>query len=281
MPDHLPVAGCRVFARRCQGAAAVRSFRRFGPRKLRNRLEIAQAQAAEVRKVQPANARDVAERVAAHVAIGRRIGHFAYANAVENNPDCAIKHRIPLYRAIGAKLIADPMQTRRNFIGNVATGLRQPGYRKCVGSERADTHRRDWRWRTRDATGARGRRLPGYGTRRLRRHLHAPPRRREKLARRRAVHMPIFARCSTTSRLTLSLLPRRTICMPTASSPHLMPGSTSIRKRPWRSRWRTLSSCARRMSAPGKRAVQIGHQRAHRDRWRTRGIIWPAAALAK
>ena len=44
---------------------------------------------ARLGSVQPAQARDVAQRVAARVAKLRGIGHLADADAVEDNPDYA------------------------------------------------------------------------------------------------------------------------------------------------------------------------------------------------
>ena len=54
--------------------------------------DIREPQAAQIRQVQLALSRDVAERVAARVAILRGIGHLADADAIENDPDHAIEH---------------------------------------------------------------------------------------------------------------------------------------------------------------------------------------------
>ncbi len=58
---------------------------------VRERLDVAQSKTSHVRKVQRPLPRDVAQRVAAHVAIGGRVRHFADADAVEHDPDHAVE----------------------------------------------------------------------------------------------------------------------------------------------------------------------------------------------
>ena len=53
------------------------------------RLDIRQTQPAQIRQMQRTLARDIAQRVAALVAIGRRIRHLADADAIEHDPDDA------------------------------------------------------------------------------------------------------------------------------------------------------------------------------------------------
>ena len=89
--DHLPVAGGGVLAGRGERALAVGAGGGGGGGDAGERLDVAEAQARQVRQLDAADARDVAQRVAARVAILRGIGHFADADAVENDPDDAGK----------------------------------------------------------------------------------------------------------------------------------------------------------------------------------------------
>ena len=64
------------------------------------------------------------------------------------------------------------MQTRRNFIGNVATGLACTLRDwSCSGGQRTRPHRHHRRGRSRHSAGPRGQGLPGNRALRLRRHL--------------------------------------------------------------------------------------------------------------
>lgn len=82
--------GC-VFTGRPKGAASECGFRILGWRQLRNRLQIAEAEAAQVGKVQGSATSNVAEGVGTDVAIVGGIGHFADANAIENDPNDSIE----------------------------------------------------------------------------------------------------------------------------------------------------------------------------------------------
>ena len=93
---HLPMSGGGVFARRRQRAS---SESRGGPvdgPDVRQRLQIAQAELREIRQVQLAGASDIAQRVAARVAIRRRIRHLADADAVQHDPDDATETELSL-----------------------------------------------------------------------------------------------------------------------------------------------------------------------------------------
>ncbi len=57
------------------------------------RLDIREAEAHEIRQLQRARARDVAQRVAAHVAVIGGIGQLADAHAIEHDPDHPVKMR--------------------------------------------------------------------------------------------------------------------------------------------------------------------------------------------
>ena len=91
---HFPMAGGGVLAGRGQGAAAERSGRLGGGRQSGQRFDVAEAQAAQVGQAQRALARDVAERVAAGIAVRGGVGHLADADAVKHDPDYPLKHRI-------------------------------------------------------------------------------------------------------------------------------------------------------------------------------------------
>jgi hypothetical protein len=76
-----------VFARRDgnslpEGTDGVR-----GRREVREGLDIGEAEANEIRQMQRAQASDVAERVAANVAVIGGVGKSADANAIEDDPD--------------------------------------------------------------------------------------------------------------------------------------------------------------------------------------------------
>ena len=58
---------------------------------IRQRLDVAEAERAQVRQAQRPLPRDVAERVAAGVAVLGGIGHLADADAIEHDPDDAIE----------------------------------------------------------------------------------------------------------------------------------------------------------------------------------------------
>ena len=77
-----------------QRAAAERSGRLGGGRQSFERLDVAESQAAQIRQAQRAAARDVAERVAAGIAVCRGVRHLADAHAVEHDPDHAAEHKL-------------------------------------------------------------------------------------------------------------------------------------------------------------------------------------------
>ena len=58
------------------------------------RLDVREAQAHEIRKVQRARTGDVPQRVASHVAVVGGVGQFADADAIEHDPDDAVKARL-------------------------------------------------------------------------------------------------------------------------------------------------------------------------------------------
>ncbi len=76
-----------VLAGRGQRALAEAAHGLRGRLQARDRLDVREAQPAQVWKVQRPLLRDVAERVAALVAVGRRVRHLAYAHAIEHDPD--------------------------------------------------------------------------------------------------------------------------------------------------------------------------------------------------
>ena len=54
--------------------------------------DVAQTEAAQIRQMEPAKARDVSDGVAAGVAVAASIGHFSDADAVEHDPNHAPEH---------------------------------------------------------------------------------------------------------------------------------------------------------------------------------------------
>ncbi len=91
--DHLPVAGGGVFP---GGRQRTFSKSRRGPvhgPHMRERLQIPQSKLGEIRQVQSAGASDIAQRVAARIAISSGVRHFAGAHAVEHDPNDAAEWR--------------------------------------------------------------------------------------------------------------------------------------------------------------------------------------------
>ena len=167
------------------------------------------------------------------------------------------------------------MQSRRMFIGKVATGL--------AGTLAAS-----------NVLGANDRIRIGIigagdrGTEILRQALAcrtpnawarptSTPTASKRSSRSRPTPRPISitATCWTIKASTPSSSPRRSTCIPSASSPRSTPASTSTRKRPWRSLWITPSACAPLTSAPSGRTVQIGHQ------WTSLGQFTDAVSFLK
>ncbi len=92
--DHLPMSGGGVLARRGERTF---SESRGGPidgSDMRQRFQIAQSKLREIRQVQRTGASDMAQRVAAGIAVGRGVGHLADADAVEHDPDDTAEHGV-------------------------------------------------------------------------------------------------------------------------------------------------------------------------------------------
>src|SRR5262249_2414777 len=87
--DHFPMAGCGVFAGGRQRGFAVGCEGRWGWLESGERLDVRQAQAAQMGQLQSTAAGDVAQCVAAFIAVSFRVGHFADAYTVEDDPDDA------------------------------------------------------------------------------------------------------------------------------------------------------------------------------------------------
>ena len=60
-------------------------------REMRERLDVGEAEADEIGQLQRARACNVAEGVAAYIAVNRSVGQFASADAIQHNPDDALK----------------------------------------------------------------------------------------------------------------------------------------------------------------------------------------------
>ena len=88
---HLPVAGGCVFARCGERAFAERAGRRSDGRDAWQRLDITEAEAPKIGQVQRPAARDIAQSVAADVAVGGGIRHGPDADTIEDNPDDPIE----------------------------------------------------------------------------------------------------------------------------------------------------------------------------------------------
>ena len=90
---HLPMTGGRILAGGREGAAAVGGAGAFGRRDTGKRPDVAQPQPGQVGQLQAPQTRDVAERVAARVAVLGGIGHLADSYTIEYDPDDPSKHK--------------------------------------------------------------------------------------------------------------------------------------------------------------------------------------------
>ncbi len=93
-PRHLPMPRSRVLAGRRQRALPERPRRRSRRLQSRERPDIRQPQPAQIRQLQMPLPRDISQRVAALVAVSRRIRHFADARR------CPIQSRSPVRKPI-------------------------------------------------------------------------------------------------------------------------------------------------------------------------------------
>src|SRR5205823_165084 len=89
---HLPMSGGCVLAGRGQRAAAVGAAGHSGGRDAGERFDIAESELREVGQLKAAYARDVAQGVAARVAVLRSIRHLTDSHAIEDDPDYAPEH---------------------------------------------------------------------------------------------------------------------------------------------------------------------------------------------
>jgi hypothetical protein len=119
---HLPMPGCRIFTRRCKRAPSVRASRVIRLRELRHRLEVRETEPAKIRRVESALPHDVAERVAARISVSRRVGHLAYTNTVQHNPDDAFEHDAQCYQACPGRLRNTTLKTTLNTTLKSMTG---------------------------------------------------------------------------------------------------------------------------------------------------------------
>ena len=88
-PHQLPVPGHRVLARRRFGHPSERRARRRLGLNAVDKRQSSQSETAESREAKWNLPRDVAERVAALVAVGGRVGQLADADAIEHDEDDA------------------------------------------------------------------------------------------------------------------------------------------------------------------------------------------------
>jgi hypothetical protein len=70
-----------------------------------HRLQIAQAHSAEVGRRQTAPPDNIAQRIAAGIAISGSVGHFAHPNAVEHDPNYAREHKFESNRKANWRLL--------------------------------------------------------------------------------------------------------------------------------------------------------------------------------
>src|SRR5580704_14308036 len=86
-PSHFPVAGGGVFSRRVSGRFAETSRRFLRRVEMREPPDIRKPEPHQIRQLQWPRARDVAERVASHVAVVRSVRQFADPHAIQHDPD--------------------------------------------------------------------------------------------------------------------------------------------------------------------------------------------------
>src|SRR5262249_32861202 len=56
-------------------------------------FDIAEPVTRKIRQLQPADARDVPQRIRAEIAVLRRVRHFPNTDAIEHDPDYAVEHK--------------------------------------------------------------------------------------------------------------------------------------------------------------------------------------------
>ena len=90
---HFPMPGSGVLAGRGERAPSI-SRGRIARRDARKRLDIPKPEPREVRNLEPADARDIADGIAVRIefSILSGIGHGANTGAVENDPDDSAEH---------------------------------------------------------------------------------------------------------------------------------------------------------------------------------------------
>ncbi len=95
-PDtgHFPVAGSGVFAGRNGNSLPESTDGMRGRIEMRERLDIGEAEANEIRKSQWTRAGDVAERVTANVTVIGSVRKLADADAIEDDPDDAREYSL-------------------------------------------------------------------------------------------------------------------------------------------------------------------------------------------
>ena len=129
---HFPMAGGGVLSRRSQGAAAERRQGRGVGRKSGEGLDVAEAEAARLGSRRPTAARDIAQRVAAGVAVGGGVGHLADSYAIEDDPDDAPEHFSTVARD---RVFAIHQTVHISNFGSVFCGVRT---RACSVETRLD-----------------------------------------------------------------------------------------------------------------------------------------------
>src|SRR6185437_15296802 len=94
-PDarHFPVPGGGVLSGRDGRALAEATLGPRWRRKMLERFDACEAEANEIRNLQRPRARNVAERVASHVAVVGSIRQLADSDAIEHDPNDALKSR--------------------------------------------------------------------------------------------------------------------------------------------------------------------------------------------
>ena len=103
---HFPVARRRVLAGRGERAFPESRDGIGGRRKTRKRLDIRESPTAQIRQLQRTLAREVTERVAAHIPIGGGNRHFADTDTIDNNPHDSLKcHAIKNIRSVRPVLV--------------------------------------------------------------------------------------------------------------------------------------------------------------------------------
>jgi hypothetical protein len=94
------MSGGRIFSKQGKRTFSERAGWFGSRRETGQGFDIREAERAEIRKMERTLAGDVAQRIAAHVAVLIRVRHLADSNAVEDDPDDSSKGHGASVRAL-------------------------------------------------------------------------------------------------------------------------------------------------------------------------------------